>query len=348
MTEKFTQKTGILLLNIGTPEAPSKIAIKRYLREFLSDPHVFDIPFLLRAFLLNFLILPFRSLRLVKAYQAIWTLKGSPLLVHSLELKEKLSALLGEIGMRYSRPRISAAASHLRHQGCQKVIVIPLFPQYSIAATHSAIHYTSFVLSHHWSRSVIHFCDYFFDRPLFIDAVADLVKQTITDKQPEMILMSYHGLPMRQISKVEKKIPDQCLQGKACPVMSVAHRYCYRAQCYATSRFIAERLNLDEKKYAVAFQSRLGKATWIQPYTQEMLTTLRTQGIKRLAVVCPSFVVDCLETLEEIGIRAREMWRELGGEEFILVPCVNATSLWLNCLKQLIVSLEPTFFSKEP
>ena len=322
---------GVLLINLGTPVAPTTPAVRCYLREFLMDERVIDLPALVRTILVRGIIIPFRARKSAHAYQSIWTDEGSPLLVNSERLKHKLADRLGHhycvaLGMRYGYPDIDLAVTQLAH--CDKLIVIPLFPQYSSAATGSAVQKTMKTLSCHWNIPDITMINQFYNHAGFIQAYADVIAR---HRQPDdFLLMSYHGLPERHIEKSQCRA--KCDRQSACPVMSQDNNFCYRAQCYETSRLLASALQLSADQYAVSFQSRLGKTPWIKPYTDLVLPELFQKGIRHLSVVCPAFVADCLETLEEVGIRLREQWQALGGQRFTLIPCLNDEDSWVDCL----------------
>lgn len=327
--------TGIFLVNLGTPDAAQTGAVRRYLREFLMDERVIDLPLVARMILVNGIIALFRARRSAKAYARVWTNKGSPLLVYSQQLRDKLANGLGEhykvvLGMRYGNPSIANAAQQLND--CDKIIVIPLFPQYSSAATGSAMQRVMQVLQKGWNIADIIFINQFYNHPQFIDAYAQIISQY--KKDDDFLLTSYHGLPERHVKK--SGCHPQCDLKNVCPPMGRDNQFCYRAQCYATTRALAKFLELDQSQYAVSFQSRLGKIPWIQPYTDEFVKQLREQGIKNLCVVCPAFTADCLETIEEIGMELRGQWQELGGERFTLVPCLNASEVWVHALQVMI------------
>lgn len=311
-------KKGILLINLGTPDNCDPKSVRRYLKQFLNDPWVIDLPVLARWFLVNCLIIPHRYKKSAAAYQKIWLQSdspvkaGSPLLVHSQAMKEALALELGteyqvELGMRYGNPSIQTAVEKLKN--CDIVRVLPLFPQYANASTGSAI--AEFQkLAKHWGVKKVSVQEDFYEHPGFIAAYADVIRKYKAD----MVLFSYHGLPERQLGKSPR---------------------CYKTQCYATSHALAQHLGFSKKEYAVSFQSRLGRTPWIKPYTDFMLPELIQQGIKNLAIACPSFVADCLETLEEINIRAREQWKSLGGNELVFIPCLNAEPQWITALAEM-------------
>lgn len=332
-------KTGVLLINLGTPDQPTTAAVRRYLREFLMDGRVIDLPWLARAVLVNAIIVPFRASKSARAYRTIWTDQGSPLLVNSKGLQNKLAHRLGEgyavvLAMRYGSPNIALAMSQL--QDCTKIIVIPVFPQYASAANGSAIQACLNLISRQWNVPSIQLIHQFYNNPGFIKAYAEVIARH--RQSDDFLLMSYHGLPERHIHKSHCKAA--CDLQSACPVVSDNNAFCYRAHCYETSRLLANALHLSHDQYAVSFQSRLGKTPWIKPYTDELLQKLIDKGVRHLSVVCPAFVSDCLETLEEVGIRLREQWLSLGGERFTLIPCLNDEAQWVDALAGMVKSEE--------
>lgn len=329
--------TGVLLVNLGTPDAPETGAVRRYLREFLSDPRVIDIAAPLRQLMLNAVILPFRPRRSAAAYQKVWGPDGSPLLKHCTALREALGKTLGPeyevvLGMRYGNPSLSRALGALSDGGCERVVVLPLFPQYASSSTGSALEKLYSLAGAEWNTLALHVLPPFYDHPDFVASLADVAAPEIRSFEPDHVLMSYHGLPERQIQKSDRA-GRHCLKTAACcDQMTEANRWCYRAQCFETSRLLAGELGLGAERYSVAFQSRLGRTPWISPYTDVRLPELAQAGVRRLAVVCPSFTADCLETLEEIGIRADEQWSDVGGTELRLIPCVNASTRWVEAV----------------
>jgi protoporphyrin/coproporphyrin ferrochelatase len=333
--------TGVLLLNLGTPDSPGTGDVRRYLREFLSDPRVLDIHPVGRWLLLNFVILPVRPARSGKAYKLVWTEEGSPLLVHSQRLTEGVRRALGpeyvvELGMRYGSPSIPAALEKLAAAQAGRLIVLPLFPQYSSAATGSAIERVYDVIGSAWNVTPATTVEPFYDDPGFISAFTVVAKRQLDTFRPDFVLFSYHGLPERHMRKSDLS-GQHCLQRPdCCEAIVPANRHCYRAQCFATTRALAFTLGLGASNHSVSFQSRLGRTPWIRPYTDLVLPELAQAGHKRLAVLCPAFVADCLETLEEIGIRAREQWRGLGGEELLLVPSLNAEPTWIETVARMV------------
>ncbi len=333
--------TGVLLVNLGTPDSPGTADVRRYLREFLSDPRVIDINPVARSLLLNLVILPVRPAKSGAAYRSIWTPEGSPLLVYSQRLTEKVREALGpeyavELAMRYGNPSIPAALERLLAAGPDKLVVLPLFPQYSSAATGSAVERVQEVLNQQWNVPPVSTVGAFYDDPGFIEAFTQVARHHLGPFRPDFVLFSYHGLPERHVRKSDVS-GRHCLQSPTCcDAIVPANRYCYRAHCFATTRELVKNLGLTPDNHSVSFQSRLGRTPWVKPYTDLVLPELARAGKKRLAVLSPAFVADCLETLEEIGIRAREQWRSLGGEELLLVPSLNAEPPWVETVARLV------------
>lgn len=346
-------KIGVLLLNTGTPEKAEKLHVAKYLREFLMDPRVIDLPWAIRWILINGIIIPSRTQSSTEAYQKIWTKEGSPLLINSLKLKAALSEKLNdnysdayiiELGMRYGQPKIVDAITKLKDANCNKLIILPLFPQYASASTGSAVAEVLKIIEHEWNIPSIHIVNAFYDNDDFIQIYSNIIKTTFSfpkeKTNTDFVLFSYHGLPERHIKKsnCQHFASHACPAETSCPTISEKNAFCYRAQCYTTSRLLAEKLHLSEEQYGTAFQSRLGKTPWIKPYSDEFLPILIKKGITNLWVACPSFTADCLETLEEIGIRLKEQWHALGGQNFTLANCLNDNDEWASALARYIQS----------
>ncbi len=327
-------RTGALLVNLGTPASTEVPDVRRYLREFLSDPRVLDLPAAARRLLLEGVILPFRPRQSAEAYAKVWMAEGSPLLVHGLALREAVAKSLGdayevELAMRYGEPSVAGALERLMASDVERIVVIPLFPQYSSAASGSALQRVFEEVGAAWNVPTLETVGAFYEDPGFVGAFAAVAAPQLERFRPDHVLLSYHGLPERHVRKSDRS-GGHCLQSDDCCAAIVdANRDCYRAQCYATSRALAGRLGLSPDAHSTAFQSRLGRTPWIRPYTDEVLPELAGRGVRRLAVLCPSFVADCLETLEEIGMRGRDQWREVGGEDLLLVPSLNAEPAWV-------------------
>ncbi|MFO0578513.1 MAG: ferrochelatase [Polyangia bacterium] len=345
---------GLLLVNLGTPDAPRPREVRRYLREFLSDPRVIDLPAPLRALLLHLIILPVRPRRSAEAYAKVWTERGSPLLFHSQDLAAAVQARLGptwrvELAMRYGSPSVPAALQALldpqslgqksrggARPAVDRLVILPLYPQYSSAATGSSLEAIFRVLSSRWVLPSVQVIEPFFDDPGFIQAFAARGRPILESLRPDHVLFSFHGLPERHLTKAED-CGSYCLQrADCCAEVGPQNPSCYRAQCFATARRIAHELSLSPSDYTVCFQSRLGRTPWIRPFTDLVLPELRQKGVRRVAVFCPAFVADCLETLEEIGMRARAQFLAEGGEELVLVPSLNATPEWVDAVVGLV------------
>ncbi len=333
-------KKGLLLINLGTPDAPTTGAVRRYLREFLSDPRVIDINPLARWLLLTLFILPTRPRLSAVAYRKIWTDRGSPLLVHSRELARKVALELEsefevELAMRYGRPSIQGAVDRLRRKGVQELIALPLYPQQAASSTGSSVHAIYRVLGDAWDVIPVKIGGAFHADPDFLDAFAQVAAPVIEAARAEHVLFSFHGLPERQVRKSDPS-GSHCLQSAdCCDRLVAANVNCYRAQAFETARALAQRLGLAESAYEISFQSRLGRAPWIRPYTDLLLPALAKRSVRRLAVMCPAFVADCLETLEEIGIRGRESFLAAGGEELVLVPSLNSHPAWVQAVVRM-------------
>ena len=332
--------TGLLLVNLGTPDSTDVRDVRRYLGQFLMDPRVIDIPWIGRAALVHGIILRTRPKKSAEAYKEVWTERGSPLLFHGQDLVEGLQRELGAgvrvaLAMRYQNPSVAFALEEFARAGIDDVVVVPLFPQYSQAAWASAYDEVVRVAGEMQNTPNLRFVAPFYDHPDFLDAVAEVSRPHLDAFGADRVLMSFHGLPEKHVKKSDAS-GAHCLQKpRCCHTITHANRFCYSAQSYATARGLAARLGLGEEDYEVTFQSRLTKK-WIQPFTDVRLEQLPTEGYKRVAVLCPSFVADCLETIEEIGMQAKETFVEAGGEDLLAVPCVNAAAPWVRALARIV------------
>ncbi len=332
---------GLLLINLGTPAAPTPEAVRVYLREFLSDPLVVDLPAFGRWLLLNLVILPFRPAKSAAAYQQIWTERGSPLRYHSEDLRDAMQAHLEgnwqvELAMRYSGPSIQAGVEALVNRGVSRLVVLPLYPHYASSSTGSSLLEVNRVVGAMDTPVDLEIIEDFYADSEFIDSVHAVLAPRFASWAPDHLLVSCHGLPVRQV-KALASADSPCCQGKdCCESVREDNRRCYRAQCLETARLLARGLDLSPDQWSLSFQSRLGGRAWLTPSTPERLEELAKAGVKRLAVICPSFTADCLETLEEIGIRARDQFLEAGGEDLWLVPCVNSSPRWVSGIGRLI------------
>jgi len=326
--------TGVLLAQLGTPASPATGDVRRYLREFLSDPRVIDLPAPARWLLVNAVIAPFRAPKSARAYQAIWTPKGSPLLVHSRAFADALQRELGAsfrvaLGMRYGAPPLAGALAELCDAGVSRIVVFPQYPQRAESSTGTALAAIRAAAEKRDGTPPLSFVPPFFAETGFVDAVAAAARPALA-LGVDHVLFSYHGLPERHVRAADPT-HAHCLMSASCcdaPPDAVLAS-CYRAQCFATTRAVARALALSDERVTTAFQSRLGRDPWIRPWSDAELPKLAARGVKRLALLCPSFVADCLETLEEVGIRARAQWQALGGSELALAPCVNDSPAWV-------------------
>lgn len=337
-------KSGVLVINLGTPDAPTPSKVRTYLREFLSDPRVIDIHPLGRWLLLNLIILPFRPRKSAEAYDKVWTKEGSPLLMHTRAFTSALQAALPadrylvDYAMRYGNPSIPDRLAAMASRHVDEIILFPQYPQYASASTGSSLEAAFRAAGSRWNVPPIKVIPPFHGHAGFLDSITALSRAHIEALAPDHVLFSYHGLPERQIRRSEG-IEGHCLKtdDACCATLSFKNAYCYRAQCFETSRQLAARLRLPEERHSTAFQSRLGRTPWIRPYADLAIQNLARQGCKRLMVIEPSFTADCLETVEEIGLRAREAFLAAGGERLDLVPCLNSDASWVSAARDLVL-----------
>lgn len=330
-------RTGVLLVNLGTPNSPSTADVRTYLSEFLNDPRVIDIPMILRKLLVNLIIVPFRSPKSAKIYQKLWTKDGSPLLIHGNAVKEKLQQSLSNeyevfLAMRYQNPSLDTVLAVMQKRNFDKVIVLPLFPQYASSSTGSALEKVMQIISKWYVIPELKFISQYYNAPGYIQAFAERGKQyNLVDY--DHILFSYHGLPVRQVDKVYGDSP--CSEHHCEDHIDDDNKFCYKATCYETTRLIAQQLNLTTAQYSVAFQSRLDKK-WLEPFSDKVVIQKAKEGAKKMLVFSPAFVADCLETTIEIGEEYNELFKEHGGEKVQLVESLNAHPIWINTLKELV------------
>ena len=326
-------KIGLLLVNLGSPEAPTPEALGPYLKEFLMDPEVIDIPRPLRWILVNLLIVPRRSPESAELYRKIWTDDGSPLLTYSRSFAAAITReLQGEddlhisLGMRYGNPSIRHALEQLPLAELDRLIVFPLYPQYAQSSTRTVQKKVMEVLPSFGETPEPEWITPFYGDPRYVDAVRAASSDAFRAFDPDFSLFSFHGLPKRHLKRLHKG----CLSHDGCcDRISDQNRNCYRAQCFATARSVAGALAIPRRSYSISFQSRLGRTPWIQPFTDHVIEDLPGRGISRLAVFCPSFVADCLETLDEIENRERARFLGAGGKELRLIPSLNAHPVWI-------------------
>lgn len=317
-------KVGVLITNLGTPDEPTTGALRKYLREFLSDPRVVEIPRMLWLVILHLIILRVRPAKSAAAYRTVWTDRGSPLRFHTLDQREKLSAalksrwgddILVEYAMRYGEPSISNALDDLLAKGASKIVVLPMYPQYSGSTTGSTFDAVAKDFTKRRWLPDLRFIANYHDHPQYIKAIANSIKNHWQKNgKPEKLVFSFHGVPLKYLHQGDP----------------------YHCQCLKTSRLVAEELNLDQSEYLTTFQSRFGKATWLKPYTDKTLIALAEQGVRNLQVVCPGFSSDCLETIEEINVENREYFEHAGGEVFSYIPALNASDEHIALLASLV------------
>ncbi len=340
-----TAPKGLLLVNLGTPDAPETGPVRRYLREFLSDPRVVDMNPVGRWLLLNLIILPFRPKKSAHAYQSIWTPEGSPLLVHSKALAAAVAERLAgryevELAMRYGNPSLPDAVARLKAKGVRDFTVLPLYPQEAASTSGSTLARLYELLAEPWDVSNVRAVPAFHEHPAFLEAFAEVARPVIAEARADHVLFSFHGVPERHIRKSDASGKHCLASAGCCEALTDANRHCYRAQCFATARGIAGKLGLEPDGWSISFQSRLGRDPWVQPYTDVVLPELAARGVKRLAVLCPAFVADCLETLEEVAMRGAEQFIASGGEALTLVPSLNAHPAWVNTVVRLVLESE--------
>lgn len=337
-------RKGILLVNLGTPDSPAVRDVRKYLAEFLMDKRVIDIHPLWRFLLVRGIIVPFRGPKSARLYREIWSDRtGSPLLHFSNQQRQLLKLELGEgyaieLGMRYQYPSIELALNRLKATGADSITVIPLFPQYASATTGSVIDEIMRVMRRWPNILPVSIRGAFYDHPLFIEAFAEKARLYSRDSY-DHVLFSFHGLPEKQLRSCDPS-GTHCLQRKnCCAVLSEKNWNCYAAQCHETARLIAAQIQLNTSGYSVCFQSRLGKQEWLKPYTTDTIRQLAVSGTKRLLVICPAFVSDCLETLHEIGVEYREEFIAAGGEHLQLVESLNGSHLFTQMLRALVTEI---------
>ncbi len=332
-------KTGVLIVNLGTPDSPARYDVYRYLREFLTDRRVIDYPWVARQALVQGLIAPFRSGSSAKLYQQLWTAEGSPLKVYGESLADRVQAILGadyvvRLAMRYQTPSISASIEELLVQDVDKLVVFSLFPQYASATVGSVHDEVMRVLREQENIPETVLIRDYFEHPEMISCFADNAR-AFDIAGYDHVLFSFHGLPERQLRKADRH--EHCTRVEACCAAMGAHnQYCYSAQCHATARAIAADLALPADGYTICFQSRLGPERWVQPYTSDIIRQRRELGNTRLLVLCPAFTADCLETVIEISEEYKEEFEALGGEVLDLVPSLNDNMRWAEAIAAMI------------
>ena len=337
------RRIGVLLVNLGTPDSPQTSDVRRYLNEFLTDGRVIDMPAAVRYPLFQGLVVPLRAPKSAKIYQQLWDAeRGSPLLFHGLDLQRLLQATLGEgyvvaFGMRYQKPSIERALEELRDAAVDRIIVLPLFPQYAAASTGSVQEKVMDIVKDWWIVPSVNFISTFADNAGFIESFAKRGRAEMAKHAYDHIVFSYHGIPERHVLKGSFK--GYCQLGKCCNSYNKNNRYCYRAQCFATSRLLAQALGLSDDQYTVSFQSRLQsrlRDPWLQPYTDEVIKEMPARGIKNVLAFSPAFVADCLETTIEVGMEFKELFEAAGGAHWQLVPSLNSEPYWVDAVAAMV------------
>ncbi len=337
MRSEQKNNRGVLLINLGSPDSTSVKDVRRYLAEFLMDKRVIDAPFPIRCFIVYGCILPFRPKQSAEAYEKIWTDAGSPLISNGFSVQQSLQERLGlpvELAMRYQNPSAEKAVSNLADKGVDEILVVPLFPHYAMSSYGTAVTKVKSARDRSAPGISLSVVSPYYADPDYINALVGSANQEMPEEF-DHLLFSFHGLPERHLRKTDPTGCHCLVEKDCCSRESPAHATCYRAQCFKTVEAVATKMEIPETRYSTAFQSRLGRDPWLKPYTDEAIARLAQQGVRRLVVMCPAFVADCLETIEEIGIRGREIFHENGGEQFRLIPCLNDHPLWLEALENM-------------
>ena len=325
----------VLLANLGSPDNTDVASVRRYLDQFLMDPHVIQLPWILRRMIVSLFVLPKRPKDSAEAYKSVWLEEGSPLIVLSQQLKsalvEKLDMPVG-LAMRYGSPDIESELLKLAQQpGIDEILFIPLYPHFADSTVTTSVELAKSVIEKHNLSVKLNVIAPFYQQEDYINALVESAKPYLAESHDHLIF-SYHGLPESHITKLDKS-GSHCLKMEnCCQIANPAHATCYRHQVMMTTKHVVEQMDLSEQDYSVAFQSRLGRAKWLDPNTEDVIRELAAAGKKNILVICPAFVTDCLETLEEIAIRGQEVFEEAGGEKLTLIPCMNDHPEWVNTL----------------
>lgn len=330
---------GVLLVNLGSPDSTNPKDVKKYLGEFLMDPRVIDVPFWARTLLVKGIILNTRPKKSAAAYKKIWWDEGSPLIVLSKRLQKKVAdrtSIAVSLAMRYGSMHIKKGLQELHDKGIDEVMILPLYPQFAMATTETILVLAEEIRAAHFPNMKISNIPAFYKKPEYIDVLSKSIAEKLENLDYEHILFSYHGVPERHIRKSDITKSHCKIDGSCCKTPSAAHEFCYRHQCYTTTQQVANTLNLKEGTYSTSFQSRLGFDPWLQPYTDRTIERIGKEGIKKMAIVTPAFVSDCLETLEEIAMEGEEIFREVGGKEFTTIPCLNDRDDWADVVANWI------------
>lgn len=338
---------GILLVNLGSPESPNPKDVKKYLGEFLMDERVIDVPKWARTLLVKGIILNTRPKASAKAYKKIWWDEGSPLIVLSERLREKVQKQVNvpvDLAMRYGSMSIKKGLKRLSEKGVTEVLLIPLYPQFAMATTETILVLAEELRKEFFPHIALEHLPPFYNNPYYIEVLAESIKTFLKGKKYDHLLFSYHGVPERHIRKSDVTKSHCKIDKSCCSTPSEAHAFCYKHQCVEVTRLVGEYLKLDPKSYSTSFQSRLGFDPWLRPYTDRTIERLGKEGVKNMAIVTPAFVSDCLETLEEIAMEGEEIFHEAGGHNFITIPCLNDDPNWVT----LLASWINTWVSRTP
>ncbi|AXT18501.1 ferrochelatase [Flavobacteriaceae bacterium AU392] len=332
-------KKGVLLVNLGSPDSPEPKDVKKYLGEFLMDERVIDLPLAARTLLVKGIILNTRPKASAAAYKKIWWDEGSPLIVLSERLQQKVqqhTELPIALAMRYGSMTIKKGLQELVNKGVKEVLLFPLYPQFAMATTETITVLAEEIRQESFPELKIESVPAFYNKADYIEVLSNSIKESLKGKEYEHILFSYHGVPERHIKKSDITKSHCKIDGSCCITPSKAHEFCYRHQCLEVTRLVSEKLGFQEGAFSTSFQSRLGFDPWLQPYTDRTIERLGKEGVKNMAIVTPAFVSDCLETLEEIAMEGQEIFHEMGGKQFTTIPCLNDSNEWVALLANWI------------
>lgn len=345
-------RRGVLLMNLGSPDSTEVKDVRKYLMQFLMDERVIDYPYLLRLLLVGGIIVPFRAPKTAEAYKTVWTKEGSPLITITRQQQQALQSIIEEpveISMRYGNPTPEYAFDRLveRAPQLEEVFAIPLYPHYAMSSYETAVEHAKAVHRKKGYAFRLSFAKPFYDDADYIHALTESIKPHL-QRDYDQVLFSYHGLPQRHMKKADPT-KQHCLKVfNCCEVPSPAHSTCYRHQCWTTTQLVVKQLDIPRSKVGFSFQSRLGREEWLKPYTAERLVQLPGEGVKKLIILCPAFVSDCLETLEEIAIAGKEAFMNAGGESYTVIPCLDVHPLWIQALATWVAKHEmPDFVSSD-
>jgi len=326
---------GVLLVNLGSPDSTNPKDVKKYLDEFLMDPRVIDVPFWFRSFLVRGIILNTRPKKSAEAYQRIWWDEGSPLIVISERLQKKVQNKTNipvALAMRYGSMTLEKGLQELVDKGVDDILLVPLYPQFAMATTETIEVKIEEIKKEKFPHLTVSSLPAFYNKEEYIEVLSKSISEKLSEVDYEHLLFSYHGVPERHIRKSDTTKSHCQINGICCTSPSEAHNYCYRHQCLETTRLVVEKLQLKEGTYSTSFQSRLGFDPWLKPYTDRTIERLGLEGTRKMAIVTPAFVSDCLETLEEIAMEGEEIFHEVGGKDFTVVPCLNDRDDWVEIL----------------